>query len=55
MYVFCIQMSINLNSLYIIDILFLILALDYKDGIISSDVSGLKAAFPPLNQTFVVS
>ncbi len=34
---------------------FLILAQDYKDGSISSDVSGLEAAFPPLNQTFVVS
>ncbi len=34
---------------------FLILAQDYKDGNISSDVSGLEAAFPPLNHTFVIS
>ncbi len=33
----------------------LILAQDYKHGSIRSDVSGLEPAFPPLNQTFVVS
>ncbi len=30
-------------------------AQDYKDGNISSDVSGLETAFPALNQTFVVT
>ncbi len=33
----------------------LLLILDYKDGNISSDFSGLETAFPPLNQTFVVT
>ncbi len=28
---------------------------DYKDGNVSSDVSGLEPAFHPLNQTFVVT